>query len=57
MEAAAMHLRIYRDKNRSGHVELVGEGEHPWTIDLVTLITAVVLVVSLIGALLIQLVR
>jgi hypothetical protein len=39
-EAAAMHLHIYRDERRSGHIDLVGGGEHPWTIDLVTAIVA-----------------
>jgi hypothetical protein len=41
-----MHLRIYRDKDRSGHFELVGEGEHPWTIDMVAMMAAAVLVVG-----------
>ena len=41
-----MHLRIYRDKDRSGHFDLVGEGDHPWTIDMVVVITAAVLVVG-----------
>ena len=31
-----MHLHLYRDESRSGHFDLVGEGDHPWTIDLVT---------------------
>jgi hypothetical protein len=43
---AAMHLRIYRDKDRSGHFELVGEGDHPWTIDMVAMMAAAVLVVG-----------
>jgi hypothetical protein len=30
-----MHLHLYRDESRSGHFDLVGEGDHPWTIDLV----------------------
>ncbi len=38
-----MHLHIYRDESRSGHVDLVGEGDHPWSIDLVTLIIAVMM--------------
>jgi hypothetical protein len=43
MEASTMHLHIYRDKSRAGHVDLVGEGDHPWTIDLVSIVAAGVL--------------
>lgn len=56
-EAAAMHLHMYRDERRSGHLDLVGEGEQPWTIDLVAVTAAVILVVSLVIALTMQLVR
>jgi hypothetical protein len=56
-EAAAMHLRIYRDESRSGHLDLVSEGDHPWTIDLVTLTAAAILVVGFAGALVAHLVR
>ena len=56
-EAAAMHLHMYRDESRSGHLDLVGEGDHPWTVDLVAVTTAAVLVVSFIIALMLQLVR
>jgi hypothetical protein len=52
-----MHLHIYRDESRSGHVDLVGEGDHPWSIDLVTLIIAVIMLVGLAGALAARLVR
>jgi len=41
-----MHLHIYRDKSRGGHIDLVGEGDHPWTIDLVSMVAAAVLVVG-----------
>jgi hypothetical protein len=41
-----MHLHIYRDKSRSGHIDLVGGGDHPWTIDIVTVVTAAILVVG-----------
>jgi len=52
-----MHLHMYRDERRSGHLDLVGEGEQPWTIDLVAVTAAVILVVSLVIALTMQLVR
>ena len=56
-EAAAMHLHIYRDKSRAGHIDIVGEGDHPWTIDLVFVVTAAILVVGFAGALVAHLVR
>jgi hypothetical protein len=46
MEGAAMHLHIYRDKDRSGHLDLEGEGDNPWTIDLVVVMAAAILVVG-----------
>jgi hypothetical protein len=46
-----MHLHIYRDESRSGHVDLVGEGEHPWSIDLVTVIAAAIMLAGFAGAL------
>ena len=46
-----MHLHLYRDESRSGHFDLVGEGDHPWTIDLVTMTVAAILVVGFAGAL------
>ena len=51
-----MRLHAYRDENRSGHVELMGGGNHPWTIDLVTVIVAVILVGGFAGALVASLV-
>jgi hypothetical protein len=56
-EAAAMHLRMYRDDRRSAHLDLVGEGDHPWTIDLVVVTAAAILVVGFVIALTAQLVR
>jgi hypothetical protein len=41
-----MHLRIYRDKDHSGHLDLVSEGDHPWTIDMVVVMAAAILVVG-----------
>jgi len=46
-----MRLHAYRDENRSAHVELMGGGDHPWTIDLVTLVALVILVAGFAGAL------
>jgi hypothetical protein len=51
-----MRLHAYRDENRSSHVELVGGGDHPWTVDLVTMIVAVILVAGFAGALVARLV-
>ena len=52
-----MHLHIYRDESRSGHIDLVGEGDRPWTIDLVTAIAAGIMLVGFAGALAARLVR
>lgn len=52
-----MHIHVYRDKSRSGHLDLVGEGEHPWTIDLVAVTAAAVLVIGFAAALAVHLVR
>ena len=52
-----MHLHLYRDESRSGHLDLLGEGDHPWTIDLVTVTAAAILVVSFAGAFVAHLVR
>jgi hypothetical protein len=52
-----MHLRLYRDESRSGHFDLVGEGDHPWIIDLVTVTAAAILVVGFASALVAHLVR
>jgi hypothetical protein len=52
-----MHRHLYRDESRSGHFDLVGEGDHPWTIDLVTVTAAAILVVGFASALAAHLVR
>jgi hypothetical protein len=57
MEGTAMHLHVYRDKSRSGHLDLVGGGDHPWTIDLVTITAAAILVVGFAAALAAHLLR
>ena len=46
-----MRLHAYRDEDRSGDVELMGGGDHPWSIDLVTLIASAILVIGFAGAL------
>ena len=51
-----IHLHLHRDESRSGHLDLVGEGDHPWTIDLVTVTVAAILVVGFAGALVAHLV-
>jgi hypothetical protein len=52
-----MHLHLYRDESRSRHFDLVGEGDHPWTIDFVTVTAAAILVVGFASALVAHLVR
>jgi hypothetical protein len=52
-----MRLHIFRDKSRSGHLDLVGRGDHPWTIDLVVVIAAAALVVGFVIALAVLLIR
>ena len=46
-----MHLHIYRDESHSGHVDLVGDRDHPWSIDLVTVIAAAIMFVGFAAAL------
>ena len=52
-----MHLHVYRDKDHSGHLDLVGGGDHPWTIDLVAVTAAAILLVGFAGAVALELVR
>jgi hypothetical protein len=52
-----MHVHLYRDECRSGHFDLVGAGDHPWTIDLVAVTVAAMLVVGFVGALVAHVVR
>jgi len=56
-QGRCLHLHLYRDESRSGHFDVVGEGDHPWTIDLVTVTVAAILVVGFAGALVAHLVR
>jgi len=39
-----MRLQTYRDETRSRHLDLVGRGAHPWSIDLVAVTVAGLLV-------------
>lgn len=48
--AVTMHLHVYRDENRAGHIDLVMGGAHPWTIDLVSAIAAAMMLVGFAGA-------
>lgn len=32
---ALMRIKTFRDESRSRHFDLVGGGEHPWSVDLV----------------------
>jgi hypothetical protein len=43
-QEAAMHLHTYRDESRSRHFDLIGAGGHPWSIDLVAVTAAGLLV-------------
>ena len=52
-----MHLHVYRDESRSAHIDLVGEGDHPWAFDLVTVIAAAILVMGFAGAIVANLIR
>jgi hypothetical protein len=38
-----MHLHTYRDESRSRHFDLIGGGNHLWTIDLVVVAVSAVL--------------
>jgi hypothetical protein len=44
--AAAMRLHSYRDESHSRHFDLIGGGGHPWSIDLVSVTAAGILVVG-----------
>jgi hypothetical protein len=56
-EAAAMHLHVYRDESRSAHIDVEGEGDHPWTFDIVTVMAVAILVVGFVGAFAAHLIR
>ncbi|KRR03428.1 hypothetical protein CQ12_40205 [Bradyrhizobium jicamae] len=41
-----MRLQTFRDDSRSRHFDLIGGKGHPWSIDLVTVTAAGILVVG-----------
>lgn len=45
-----MHLHVFRDESRSGHLDIVGDGNRPWTIDLVAVIVGTMLVLGFAAA-------
>jgi hypothetical protein len=44
--ATAMRLHSYRDECHSTHFDLIGGGGHPWSIDLVSVAAAGMLVLG-----------
>jgi hypothetical protein len=46
-----MRLRTYRDESRSRHFDLSGGAGHPWSIDLVSVTAAVILLLGFVCAL------
>lgn len=49
-ETPVMRIRAYRDKTRSAHLELI-VGRNPWTIDLVAVTAAAILLIGFAAAL------
>lgn len=41
-----MHLHTYRDESRSRHLDLIGGRSHPWSIDLIAVAAAGLLLVG-----------
>ena len=52
-----MRLHSYRDESHSRHFDLSGGGGHPWSIDLVSVAAAGILVVGFACALMAHWVR
>jgi hypothetical protein len=52
-----MRFRTYRDQTYSRHLDLIGGGVQPWSIDLVSLLASSLLAVGFVCALLAPLVR
>ena len=52
-----MRFQIYRDKSHSQHLDLVGEGDDPWTVDLVVETVSCMLVGGFVFALVAMCVR
>ena len=53
----AMRLHSYRDETYSRHFDLIGGGDHPWSIDLVSVAASGILVVGFVCALIVHWVR
>jgi hypothetical protein len=41
-----MHLHTYRDESRARHLDLIGGGGHPWSIDLVVVTALGILLIG-----------
>jgi len=41
-----MHLHSYRDESYARHLDLIGGGGHPWSIDLVYVTASAILVMG-----------
>ncbi len=52
-----MRLHSYRDDSHSRHFDLIGGGDHPWSIDLVCVVASAMLVLGFACALIAQWVR
>jgi hypothetical protein len=52
-----MHLHTFRDESRSWHLDLIGGGGHPWSVDLVVVIVSGILLIGLACALAAHLIR
>ena len=52
-----MRLHTYRDESRCRHFDLISQGGHPWSIDLVAVTASGLLVVGLACALVAQFVH
>lgn len=52
-----MHLQAYRDEAHSGHLELLGGGDRPWTIDLVSLTSEIMLITGFAAAIAVYVLR
>jgi hypothetical protein len=52
-----MRIHTYRDESRSGHCDLVGGADHPWSIDLVSVTASSLLVLGFACAVLATLVH
>jgi hypothetical protein len=52
-----VRLQTFRDDGRSRHFDLIGGKGHPWSIDLVTVTTASILILGFASAVAAMLVR